>query len=147
MIEAAGGVVWQHTEDGVKVLLVHRPRYDDWSLPKGKLEPKETAAEGALREVREETGLRCELGVELTTTRYRDRKGRRKRVRYWAMQPRSGAFRASREVDAVRWMPAAKAAKVLTYRREVAVVESLAASLALVRCTQITGTGARATTT
>src|SRR5687767_391557 len=106
MIEAAGGVVWRQTEDGVQVLLVHRPRYHDWSLPKGKLESKESAAEGALREVREETGLRCELGVELVTTRYRDRKGRRKRVRYWAMQQRSGSFRPNREVDAVRWVPA-----------------------------------------
>ena len=61
-VQAAGGVVWRRRDDQIQVLLVHRPKYDDWSLPKGKLEPGETHQEAALREVREETGLRCERG-------------------------------------------------------------------------------------
>jgi 8-oxo-dGTP pyrophosphatase MutT (NUDIX family) len=81
-VRAAGGVVWRRGADGaVEVLVVHRPKYDDWSFPKGKLDPGETEEECALREVDEETGLRCELGEELPTTMYVDRKGRPKRVR------------------------------------------------------------------
>jgi ADP-ribose pyrophosphatase YjhB (NUDIX family) len=77
--------VWRRVPSGVDVVLVHRPAYDDWALPKGKLEPGETDEEAALREVREETGLSCRLGTELPSTTYADGQGRPKVVRYWTM--------------------------------------------------------------
>ncbi|MGH8964667.1 MAG: NUDIX hydrolase, partial [Actinomycetes bacterium] len=82
-IISAGAVVSRKGGNGREVLLVHRPKYDDWSFPKGKLDPGETFAEAALREVEEEVGLRCRLGHELPPTRYTDNKGRAKLVRYW----------------------------------------------------------------
>jgi 8-oxo-dGTP pyrophosphatase MutT (NUDIX family) len=85
LVRAAGGVVWRRMPEGVEVVLVHRPKYDDWALPKGKLEPGETDEEAALREVREETGLSCRLGTELPSTTYTDAQGRPKLVRYWSM--------------------------------------------------------------
>jgi 8-oxo-dGTP diphosphatase len=118
-VEAAGGVVVR--EDG-RVALVHRPKYDDWSLPKGKLDPGEDFEEGALREVDEETGLRCRLGRELPSTRYTDAKGRPKLVRYWEMTPESGEFRPTREVDELRWLPPEEAEELLTYERDREVV-------------------------
>lgn len=127
MIEAAGGVVWRRSGTGAtEVLLVHRPRYDDWSLPKGKLDPREAAEAAALREVEEETGLRCRLGRELPAVRYVDRNGRAKRVRYWAMEPVSGAFAPGDEVDEVRWLPVDDAAALLSYDRDRAVLDALA---------------------
>lgn len=126
MIEAAGGVVWRTTRKwNLEVLLVHRPGRDDWSLPKGKLRGSETHLECALREVWEETGLRCGLGRELPTTTYLDRKGRPKSVRYWAMQERDGRFRPNREVDRVMWAKVERAGDVLTYRHDLVVVEGL----------------------
>jgi 8-oxo-dGTP pyrophosphatase MutT (NUDIX family) len=126
MIEAAGGVPWRRTSsDKVKVLVIHRPRYDDWSLPKGKLEPGESARSAALREVEEETGLRCKAGDELAELRYKDRKGRSKRVRYWAMQPIDGEFEPNSEVDEVRWVTLVGAADVLTYEHDADVVAEL----------------------
>ena len=88
----------------MKVLLIHRPRYDDWSFPKGKLDPGETHRHAALREVEEETGLRCRTGASCPEARYADRKGRPKRVRYWSMEPIDGEFVANDEVDEVRWL-------------------------------------------
>jgi 8-oxo-dGTP pyrophosphatase MutT (NUDIX family) len=126
VVEAAGGVVWRRSPTGVvEVLLVHRPRYDDWTVPKGKLDAGEDHAAAALREVEEETGLRCALGEELATTSYTDRKGRPKRVRYWAMTPVGGDFTPTDEVDEVRWVPVAAAAEQLTYRRDRAVLDAL----------------------
>lgn len=126
MIEAAGGAVWRRTAKGtIKVLLVHRPRYDDWSFPKGKLDPGESARDAAVREVDEETGLRCELGPELAAIRYVDNKGRSKRVRYWVMQPVSGAFEPNDEVDEVRWCPLEQAPELLTYVHDIAIVDSV----------------------
>jgi len=113
-VRAAGGVV---RRDG-RIAVVHRPRYDDWSLPKGKLDPGETWEEAALREVREETGLECELGDELSSTRYHDRKGRSKLVRYWLMDPVEGEFAPNDEVDELRWLTPAEAAALLTYPRD-----------------------------
>jgi 8-oxo-dGTP diphosphatase len=117
VIRAAGGVISRNEGDDLEVLLVHRPKYDDWSLPKGKAEPGETDEETARREVEEETGLRCRLGRELDTVKYRDRYDRPKRVRYWLMQPESDSpdARADNEIDAVRWLPLADAVATLSY--------------------------------
>lgn len=126
VIEAAGGVVWRTTAKGrVKILVVHRPAYDDWSLPKGKLEPGERPLDAALREVREETGLRCRPGPALPEARYIDLRGRPKRVRYWAMTATGGRFASNDEVDAVRWIRVEDAAHVLSYRHDRAVVAGL----------------------
>ncbi len=113
-VRAAGGVV---RRDG-RIAVVHRPRYDDWSLPKGKLDPGETWEEAALREVREETGLECALGRELSSATYLDRKGRSKLVRYWLMDPVGGEFEPNDEVDELRWLTPADAAAMLTYPRD-----------------------------
>lgn len=130
-IRAAGGVVYRPRADGeIEVLLVHRPRYDDWSLPKGKAMRQESDEDCALREVAEETGLRCELGPELAATTYRDGRGRPKRVRYWAMRPLSGRFEPHREVDDVRWLQAGEAARLLSWERDLAVLQSLEEALA-----------------
>ena len=110
-VRAAGGVV---VRDGT-VAVVHRPRYDDWSLPKGKLDAGESFEDAALREVEEEIGLRCRLGRELSAVSYTDRKGRPKVVRYWLMEPVGGEFAPNEEVDEVRWMPYEEAARQLSY--------------------------------
>ena len=126
VVQAAGGVVWRRTEAGtVEVLLVHRPRYDDWTVPKGKLEPGESHADGALREVEEETGLRCTLGPELTSTSYVDRRGRPKAVRYWAMTPAAGTFVPTDEVDEIRWVGIDQARSLLSYPRDLAVLDAI----------------------
>lgn len=97
-----------------EILLIHRPRYDDWSFPKGKADPGESDEDCALREVREETGLDCFLGAGLPTVSYRS-KGRPKRVRYWLMEPRSGKFFPHREVDEIEWLGLSEAEERLTY--------------------------------
>ncbi len=126
LVEAAGGVVWRRSAGGViEILLVHRPRYDDWTVPKGKLDAGETHAGAALREVEEETGLRCTLGPELASTSYRDRRGRPKRVRYWAMTPVGGRFTPTDEVDEVRWLPVEEAKALLSYPRDREVLAAL----------------------
>lgn len=121
-VQAAGGVVMNEG----RVLLVHRPRYDDWTLPKGKLDPGESFEDAALREVWEETGLRCTLGRELAGTEYRDNKNRPKVVRYWLMELESepGAFEPNDEVDEVRWVPLEEAVSQLTYDRDRDVLAS-----------------------
>jgi 8-oxo-dGTP diphosphatase len=116
--EAAGGVV---VRDG-RVAVVHRPRYDDWSLPKGKLDPGETFEQAALREVEEETGLRGELVRELPSVEYEVR-GRPKLVRYWLMDVvEAPGFEPNDEVDELRWLAPADARELLTYDRDRAVV-------------------------
>ena len=117
-VKAAGGVIVREGEEGYEVCLVHRPRHGDWSLPKGKLDPDETFEEAALREVEEETGLRCELGPELSSTHYTDAKGRPKIVRYWLMQPMEGEFEANDEVDELRWMTLHEAVETLSYEHD-----------------------------
>ena len=127
-IEAAGGVVVREREGGGKeVAVVHRPKYDDWSLPKGKLHADEEWREAALREVAEETGLLCELVAELGTTRYVDRKGRPKQVRWWLMRPLGGEFEPSDEVDELRWFPLERAAEVLDYEQDRELVAAAGA--------------------
>jgi 8-oxo-dGTP diphosphatase len=122
--EAAGGVVMR---DGL-VAVVHRPRYDDWSLPKGKLDAGESFEEAALREVEEETGLRCRLERELPSVEYEVR-GRPKLVRYWLMAVEADpGFVANDEVDDVRWLSPHDALDLLTYDRDKGVVAAAAAS-------------------
>jgi 8-oxo-dGTP diphosphatase len=126
-VKAAGGVVWRRGPGGLEVAVVHRPRHDDWSLPKGKLDPGESWEEAALREVEEEIGLRCALGRELPPVAYEDRKGRSKVVRYWLMQPEGDAdFEPNEEVDELRWLVPAAAAGLLTYEHDRALVAGLA---------------------
>ena len=124
-IRAAGGVLVRKGEDGEReVAVVHRPKYMDWSLPKGKLEADEGWKQAALREVEEETGFRAKAGRELPSTSYRDRKGRHKLVRYWLMKPLEGGFEPHDEVDELRWLPAKKAVKKLTYDHDKELVET-----------------------
>jgi 8-oxo-dGTP diphosphatase len=126
MIEAAGGAVWKLTAKSVcKVAIVHRPKHGDWTLPKGKLEPGEDHAAAALREVEEETGFRCKLGPELPETRYHDRDGRPKRVRYWSMEVVSGEFEPNDEVDELLWLPVDEARSKLSYKHDRRVLDAL----------------------
>jgi 8-oxo-dGTP diphosphatase len=108
---AAGGLVLRDGE----IAIVHRPKYDDWSLPKGKLDEGEDFERAALREVWEETGLRCTLGRELGDATYKDNKDRDKLVRYYEMRPEGGEFTPNDEVDELRWVAVADARDVLSY--------------------------------
>ncbi len=125
-VEAAGGVVMRRGPDETEIAVVHRPRYDDWSFPKGKLDPGETFEEAALREVREETGLICRLGPELAFAHYDDSKGRPKLVRYWLMAViEDPGFEPNDEVDELRWLTPAEATELLTYSRDRSLVKTL----------------------
>ena len=119
LVRAAGGLVLRDGE----VLLVHRPRYDDWTFPKGKAEDGETDEDCALREVLEETGLECRLGAEAGTTEYIDSRGRPKRVRWWLMEPLRGEFTPTDEVDELQWAEPAVAAELLSYGRDLTLLE------------------------
>lgn len=121
VVRAAGGLV---SRDGL-VLLVHRPKYDDWTFPKGKCDAGERDEACALREVEEETGLRCELGPELAETNYVDSKGRPKRVRYWRMRALDGSFEPHDEVDEIRWLTPGDARELLSYERDLPLLEEL----------------------
>lgn len=118
VVRAAGGVVCRRESGVSEVVLVHRPAYDDWAFPKGKLHAGETEEEAALREVEEETGLRCRLDREIGTTAYRDSRGRSKTVRYWQMTPIGGVLAPANEVDGARWVSIAEAPALLTYVRD-----------------------------
>jgi 8-oxo-dGTP diphosphatase len=147
VVRAAGGVVTRPAPGGgVEVLVVHRPRYDDWSLPKGKAEPGERDEDAAVREVEEETGYRCTLGAELPTVRYQDRRGRPKQVRFWHMSVTPGdsrvspqdpmpddepAFVPNDEVDERRWISPTAAATLLSYDADRRLVRSLGGTDAL----------------
>jgi len=123
-VQAAGGVVVR--TDG-RLAVVHRPKYDDWSLPKGKLDPGESFEDAAVREVEEETGLRCRLRDELEPMSYADRKGRAKVVRWWRMEiVAERPFRADNEVDALVWWTVGEAAVRLTYARDRALLAGMA---------------------
>jgi 8-oxo-dGTP diphosphatase len=125
-VEAAGGVIVRDSERGPEVCVVHRPHREDWSLPKGKLDPGETFEQAALREVVEETGITCELGDELPETRYQDQKGRAKVVRYWLMRVVDDpGFQPNDEVDELRWVPPGEAAELLSYEHDRALVAAL----------------------
>ncbi|MFB6889596.1 NUDIX hydrolase [Kitasatospora sp. NPDC056327] len=131
VVLAAGAVLWlpgRPKKSGrlgrPRIAVIHRPKYDDWSLPKGKLEPGEGVVEAALREVREETGFSCELGAELPTQHY-VAQGRPKEVRYWAAVPTAGEFRPNREVDLLEWLPAGKARARLSHEQDRRLVDAL----------------------
>ena len=127
--KAAGGVIVRPTASGgTEVLLVHRPHRQDWTFPKGKVEPGESDEACALREVEEETGLRCALGDELLTISHIDHKQRLKVVRYWLMRPIGGEAAPHNEVDDVRWLSPAEASGMLTYPRDRALLDALAAA-------------------
>ena len=118
-ILAAGGVVIRPgSGDATEVLLVHRPRYKDWTFPKGKLRNGEAFEDGSLREVEEETGFHCAQIEELSGTSYIDHKGRPKMVRYWLMVPLRGDFLANEEVDQIRWVPLDQAQDALSYQHD-----------------------------
>ncbi|MEZ5170962.1 MAG: NUDIX hydrolase [Acidimicrobiia bacterium] len=130
VVRAAGGVLWRRQADGeLQVALVHRPSYDDWSLPKGKLDEGESDEQAARREIEEETGYACRLGEELGTVRYTDAKDRAKRVRYWSATPvdpgSTGSFRADHEVDECRWLGVDEARRRLTYDRDRDILDRL----------------------
>ena len=132
-VRAGGGVLVRPGSTGTEVLLVHRPRYDDWSFPKGKRDGDETDEETAVREVLEETGMAVELSYELGEARYRDSRGRPKIVRYWLMTPDPDdpgpGFTPNREVDELRWCSLAEAARLLTYAHDRALLSHAAEGL------------------
>ncbi len=126
LIRAAGCVVWRLSKKGnLKVLLIHRPQYDDWSFPKGKCDEGESFLETAVREVKEEVNVSGQIGAELSPTHYIDSRGRPKIVRYWALWFLEGDFEPNEEVDRVRWVKVEKAASKLTYERDVALLGDL----------------------
>lgn len=122
-VQAAGGVI---VRDG-RIAVVHRSYREDWSLPKGKLEPGESFEEAARRELVEETGFVCRLGDELPEVRYEDHKGRPKLVRYWLMTIESGAFTVNDEVDELRWLAPDDAIALLTYPADQQLVRETVA--------------------
>lgn len=121
--------MWRPAATGIEVLLIHRPRYRDWTFPKGKAKDGETDEDCAVREVEEEISLRCRLGPELKSTVYRDAKARRKTVRYWAMElPPGAAAIAGDGVDEVVWLSPSDAADKLSWKRDLEVLRSLPAA-------------------
>lgn len=131
VIPAAGAVLWRPSAadgaatDAVEVALVHRPRYDDWSLPKGKLDPGETEPVAAVREVEEETGYAAQLGRRLASVSYPTEQGT-KRVRYWAARALGGEFVPNSEVDELLWLPVSAAMKRLQYPHDRKVLRRFA---------------------
>ena len=139
-VKAAGGVVVRATQitgcdannpsppENLEVVVVHRPHHDDWSLPKGKLDAGEDWIDAALREVEEETGLKCEPREELALTRYFDAKNRRKLVRWWLMRAIGGEFHPNDEVDEIRWLALEEAMSTLDYEHDRELIRSLGAA-------------------
>jgi 8-oxo-dGTP diphosphatase len=125
-IRAAGGLLWRRAkdsadEDRIEIAVIHRPQYDDWSIPKGKLAPGETEIEGAIREVFEETGYRVRLGRPLGEVRYPKQTPtgpKPKVVRYWAMEAAGGGFSSTKEVDELRWVSLGEAEHLVTHERD-----------------------------
>jgi 8-oxo-dGTP diphosphatase len=129
-IRAAGAVLWRPAGVGIEICVVHRPAYDDWSLPKGKLHHDEHPLVAAVREVREETGVRAHPRVRLPDVTYTLPTGISKTVEFWAMRAGDepvGAVADPTEVDDVRWLPPEAAASTLTYPTDAQLVEYVAA--------------------
>ena len=126
-VRAAGGIVVRGSGSSREVLLVHRAAYGDWTFPKGKAKEGETDEACALREVEEETTLRCTLGRELPSTRYVDAHGRDKVVRWWRMRPvgEHDTAAPANEVGEVRWLSPEKARVLLTYDRDHTLLDAL----------------------
>jgi 8-oxo-dGTP diphosphatase len=124
-ILAAGGVLWRDNEGGVEIAVVHRPRYDDWSLPKGKLDTGETLAQTAFREIKEETGIDSRLGPYLGTVEYFVPTGE-KVVHYWAAKAMGDttSFTPNEEVDEIRWLRIDDASDLLTRESDVEILEN-----------------------
>jgi 8-oxo-dGTP pyrophosphatase MutT (NUDIX family) len=130
-VRAAGTALWRPGPDGPQVAVVHRPRYDDWSLPKGKLEPGEHPAAAAVRETFEETGHGAVLGRSLGTSAYDVLAAGRavpKVVQWWAARSTGGQFLPGDEVDQLLWLEVPAARRLLTAGRDVAVLDALAAT-------------------
>jgi 8-oxo-dGTP diphosphatase len=126
VVRAAGGLVWRMGSGSKELVVVHRPAYDDWSFPKGKLEDGESEVQAALREVEEEIGVRCALGRDLGTVSYVDGKGRPKIVRYWEMTVADQReLRADNEVDDARWVTLADAEALLSYQHDRAMIDRI----------------------
>jgi 8-oxo-dGTP diphosphatase len=125
-IPAAGGVVWRRHLGVLEVLLVHRPKYDDWTLPKGKLLPDEPSVIAAAREVAEETGAQVAVQQRIGTVTY-DVDDYRKRVTYWSMRYRRGEFEPTDEVDEIAWLPLKLASRTLSYQVDRSVLSDFAA--------------------
>jgi len=121
VVRAAGGLVVR----GHRILLVHRPKYDDWTFPKGKAENGETDEECALREVHEETGFTCKLVTPAGVTEYLDSRGRPKVVHWFVMHPLGGEFEPTDEVDELRWESTEDAAELLSYERDVPMLAAV----------------------
>jgi 8-oxo-dGTP diphosphatase len=128
VVQAAGGLVVRRRHGALEIAVVHRPVHQDWSFPKGKLEPGETFELAARREVLEETGMACRLLRFIGHTEYVDRKGRPKAVAYWIMAAESGAFRPNAEVDELRWVSLGEATRLLSYPRDRELVAVLMAA-------------------
>lgn len=131
-IYAAGAVCWRYLDGRLHVLVIHRTRYADVTLPKGKVDPGETLPQAAVREVEEETGLKVALGVPLGITNYVISSGREKFVHYWAAEVTDAAVAASTfvpngEVAALEWVSVKKARKYLSYQHDVEIVDTFAA--------------------
>jgi len=130
VVRAAGGLLVRSQPEGkLEVALVHRPAYDDWTFPKGKLLVGEREEHAALREVEEETGMRCRLERALGSTKYRDHRDRPKVVHYWVMRALDGHFEPTKEVDQLQWLTMNRAMDVLTYDHDRGLLKGLADAL------------------
>ncbi len=126
VVRAAGGLVRREGPQGPELVLVHRPAYDDWSFPKGKLHDGESEREAALREVEEEIGVRCLIGADVGSIAYVDGRGRDKTVRYWIMRLAEGeVLGAANEVDEARWVPVSQVRQMLTYEHDRELLDRL----------------------
>lgn len=129
VVRAAGGVLAREQPGGeLEVAVVHRPAYDDWTFPKGKLQVGEREEHAALREVEEETGMRCRIERALGTTKYRDHRDRPKVVHYWVMRALDGHFQPTKEVDKLDWLPVPRALDTLSYDHDRVLLRGLAAT-------------------